>query len=102
MTLVRQGVTLSVLSSFLFAVLYYYTSTLHPLKGTEVFAWRILLCLPVLALVIYRSRGWSDIRATYVRLRREPRLFLWLMLSASLIGLQLWLFAWAPLNHRGL
>lgn len=98
----RQGVALSVLSSFLFATLYYYTTVLPPLTGTEVFAWRVLLCLPVLALVIYRARGWPEISAVYVRLRQEPVLWLLLLLSATLIGMQLWLFAWAPLNQKGL
>lgn len=98
----RQGVALSVLSSFLFATLYYYTTVLPPLKGTEVFAWRILLCLPVLALVIHRARGWHEISVVYARLRQEPRLWLLLLLSAALIGMQLWLFAWAPLNQKGL
>ncbi|MGB6104524.1 MAG: EamA family transporter RarD [Pusillimonas sp.] len=102
MSSVRQGVALSVLSSFLFAALYYYTTVLHPLKGTEVFAWRVLLCLPVLALVIYRARGWHEITLVYARLGREPRLWLLLLLSATLIGMQLWLFAWAPLNQKGL
>ncbi len=99
---IRQGVALSVLSSFLFATLYYYTTVLPPLKGTEVFAWRILLCLPVLALAIHRARGWNEISALHARLRHEPRLWLLFMLSAGLIGVQLWLFAWAPLNQKGL
>lgn len=98
----RQGVALSVLSSCLFAALYYYTTVLYPLKGTEVFAWRVTLCLPVLALVIYRARGWHEIRTVYGRLRKELRLWPLLLLSAALIGTQLWLFAWAPLNQKGL
>ena len=98
----RQGVALSVLASFLFASLYYYTTVLHPLTGTEVFAWRIVLCLPVLALVIFRVRGWAEITVLYARLRSEPVLWVLLALSAALIGMQLWLFAWAPLNQKGL
>lgn len=98
----KQGITLSILSSFLFAVLYYYTTVLHPLTGAAVFSWRIVLGLPALALLITRARGWNEVRLTVGRLRSEARLWLLLLLSATLIGVQLLLFVWAPMHQRGL
>ncbi|MBB5216783.1 EamA family transporter RarD [Parapusillimonas granuli] len=97
-----RGVVLSVLSSVLFAVLYYYTTLLHPLDGAEIFAWRILLCLPAVAVLLARSRGWKEVAQVFGRLRREWRLWLLLPLSSALIGAQLWLFVWAPLHQRAL
>lgn len=98
----KAGVALSVLSSFLFAALYYYTSVLHPLNGQEIFAWRVLLCLPALALLISRARAWQEVAGVASRLRREPRLWAMLSASAALIGMQLWIFVWAPLHQKGL
>lgn len=98
----KQGIALSVLSSFLFAALYYYTTVLHPLTGEAIFAWRVVLGLPALALLITRARGWGEIRLATRRLRSEVRLWLLLLLSAILIGVQLLLFVWAPLHQRGL
>lgn len=98
----KLGITLSVLASLLFAVLYYFVTYLQPLSGESVFAWRVLLGLPALMLLNSRNRGWLDIRQTAGRMKREPKLLLSMMLAAALIGIQLWLFVWAPLHQRAL
>lgn len=98
----KQGVLLSILSSGLFAALYYYATIMHPLSGASIFAWRVVLCLPALALLITRARGWGEIRHIAVRLRRDLPLCGMLVCSAALIGVQFWLFVWAPLHQKGL
>lgn len=98
----KQGVALSVVSSFLFAALYYYATVLEPLSGMSIFAWRVVLALPVLAVLISRARGWNDIREVHARALREWRFAAALVVSAALIGVQLWLFLWAPLHGRAL
>lgn len=98
----KLGIALSVMSSVLFAVLYYYVTLLHPLDGSAVFAWRIVLAIPALALLITRMRGWPDIRLLSQRLRHEPKLLLLMMLASSMIGVQLWLFVWAPVHQKAL
>lgn len=100
--IVKQGVVLSVLSSALFALLYYYVTLLDPLGGDELFAWRVLLALPALALVIARSRGWPEVLSVGRRALRDWRFAGLLVLSAFLIGVQLWLFVWAPVHQRAL
>lgn len=92
----KQGIILSVLSSVLFATLYYSSTIVHPMTGSSVFAWRILLGLPMLAIIISRARGWPEVRSVAQRLRREPRLLGLSVLCAFIIGIQLWLFVWAP------
>lgn len=98
----KQGVALSVFSSALFALLYYYVTLLDPLGGDEVFAWRILLALPALALVITRARVWPEVMGVGKRFVSEWRFAGLLVLSAALIGAQLWLFVWAPLHQKAL
>ncbi|MGB3290275.1 MAG: EamA family transporter RarD [Burkholderiaceae bacterium] len=102
MSSMKRGVALSVMSSCLFAAIYYYATILDPLSGEQIFAWRVVLALPALALMISRARGWGEVREVQVRLRREARLGLLLLASAGLIGVQLWLFVWAPLHGRAL
>lgn len=97
-----QGVFLSVLSSALFALLYYYVTVLQPLGGDEVFAWRVILAIPALALVISRARAWPEVARAGRRFFKEWRFAGLLVLCAALIGAQLWLFVWAPLHQKAL
>lgn len=102
MTPTTQGVALSVLASTLFGVMYYYTSWLSPLDGEQIFGWRMLLTVPLMAAFLLAGGDWQLVRATRHRLRTEPLLWLVLPLSAALLGVQLWLFLWAPPNGRAL
>lgn len=90
------------MSSGLFALLYYYSALLHPLTGTEVFAWRVLLALPFLAVLISRAHAWGEIARCARRARAQWRFGCGLLASAALIGVQLWLFMWAPLHRMAL
>ncbi|MEO6986976.1 MAG: EamA family transporter RarD [Paralcaligenes sp.] len=98
----KQGIALSIISSALFAGLYYYTIVLFPLTGEQIFAWRVLLALPVIAILVSRNRSWGDIAQIVRRLRCGWRLWPLLFISAALLGAQLWLFTWAPLHHKAL
>jgi len=98
----KQGVALSVFSSFLFAALYYYATLLEPLSGFSIFSWRVMLALPVLALLISRARNWKAVHEIHQRLCREWKLWVALLTSGALIGVQLLIFMWAPLHGYGL
>lgn len=82
--------------------MYYYTSWLEPLDGEQIFAWRMLLTVPILTLYVIAWGEWPQVRRLAQRLRHEPLLWVALPCSALLIGVQLWLFLWAPLNGRAL
>lgn len=97
-----KGIVLSVLASSLFAVMYYYTSLLWPLNGAEIFGWRMLLTLPCMTLFMCFSGDWRRVPAIVSRLREQPRLWAVLLASSALVGVQLWLFLWAPLNGHSL
>lgn len=98
----KQGVALSVSASFLFAVVYYYATILQPLSGTEVFAWRIVLGVPALAILITQLNAWSEVKAVSKRLVSDVRFFLMMLLCAILFGMQMWLFVWAPVHDKAL
>lgn len=97
-----KGVALSVLASVLFAFLYYYASLMWPLSGEVVFGWRMLLTMPCVALFLLYSGDWQLVKALVSEVKTRPVLWLGLPLSAALVGVQLWIFMWAPINGRGL
>lgn len=97
-----RGIALSVIASTLFALLYAYTGWLTPLNGLDIFAWRILWTLPlVLALIFWRRHG-GQLRDAVLGLLRHPLQALLFVAMTAMLGVQLWLFLWAPLNGRAL
>ena len=98
----KQGIALSVSASFLFAVVYYYATVLEPMSGAAVFAWRIVLCIPAIALLITQRRAWAEVGHISRRLVVEFRFLALMLLSAALFGIQMWLFVWAPVNQKAL
>lgn len=97
-----KGIVLSVLASVLFAVMYFYTSLLSPLTGVEIFGWRMLLTVPCMTLFMVISGEWRRVRDLLPRVAGQPLLLFGLLLSSALLGVQLWLFMWAPLNGHSL
>ncbi|TDA45077.1 MULTISPECIES: EamA family transporter RarD [Burkholderia] len=95
-----RGLMLSVMASTLFALMSVYAKLLAPLTGLDIFAWRVLWTAPgALALIALRGR-WPALADLARRGMRDWRLLIALPASAALLGLQLWLFLWAPLHGR--
>jgi len=99
---VSKGIVSSVMASCLFAVMYFYTSLLTPLDGEEIFGWRTLLTLPCLTLFMLVSKDWKRVGELLGRVKRTPVLLLGMVGTSWLMGVQLWLFLWAPLHGRSL
>lgn len=97
-----QGVSLSIVASTLFGILYYYTTLLAPLNGEEIFAWRMLLTVPFLLIFTAYNKDFYLVRTIWYRLIANPFLIFALLGSSFLIGVQMWLFMWAPLHNKAL
>ena len=97
-----KGILSSVTASCLFAVMYFYTSLLTPLDGEEIFGWRTLLTLPCLTVFMLLSKDWPLVGQLLRRIRQTPVLLLGMIGTSWLLGVQLWLFLWAPLHGRSL
>ncbi|WP_447554781.1 EamA family transporter RarD [Vreelandella sp. EE22] len=96
------GVTFNVIASALFALMFAYTPLLAALDGEEIYGWRILLTFPCLTLfILWRGYG-AQVAVIYRRLLAERYFWATRLVSAFLIGVQLWLFMWAPNNRQGL
>lgn len=101
-SLVFKGVAVSVLASVLFGAIYYLSPLLVPLDGEQIFGWRVLMTLPFTTLLLLARRELPAVGALLARARRMPAFGACLLLSAALLGVQLWLFMWAPLHGRAL
>jgi chloramphenicol-sensitive protein RarD len=101
-TSMSKGLGLGVAAFVLFGVIYYYSSLLKPLNGEDIFAWRMLLSVPFITAYVLAAGQWQHVAATCRRLLAQPALAGVLMLSSALLGVQVWVFMWAPLHGRAL
>lgn len=92
----------SLTASALFAALYYYSTLLQPLNGEQIYGWRILLTVPCLTLLLIVGGKWREVAAIAGRALKSPWFAGQLPLTSALLGVQLWLFLWAPVNGKGL
>ncbi|MDR5761687.1 EamA family transporter RarD [Caballeronia sp. LZ035] len=97
-----RGIALSVSASALFALMSGYTKWLTPLDGLDIFAWRVVWTLPGALALVFLRRRWPQFRALAAKLVRTPHLIAGFMVAAALLGVQLWIFLWAPLHGRAL
>ena len=97
-----KGVLASVLASVLFGVIYWISPFLKPLAGEEIYGWRVLATLPFTTVLLLWRGEWAQVRALARRVQERPALGAALVLSAAMVGVQLWLFMWAPMAGRAL
>lgn len=97
-----QGIFCSLLASILFAGLYYLATYLRPLSGVDVFGFRMLVSLPFMGLAIILLKQQKEFLAFLQRLYHQPQLILVLLFTAALVGVQMWLFLWAPNAGRAI
>ena len=97
-----KGLAASVAAAVLFGALYYLAPLLAPLDGEQIFGWRVLCTLPFTTVLLLAQGQWPRVRLLALRAWREPLLALGLAGSAAMLGVQLWLFLWAPLHGRAL
>lgn len=97
-----RGVSASVVASVLFGFVYFVPALVSELTEWEAVSWRIIITVPFMALLFFLVRAWPDVAAALAKLRARPALVLVLLANAAMLGMQLWLFAWAPQTGHGL
>lgn len=97
-----RGVLFSIIGSVLFAVLYFYSTLLAPMDGEQIFGWRTLLTFPCLTAFIWWSGKQQLVIGLAQRMHRDPSIIIGALATSAFLGLQLWLFMWAPLHGRAL
>jgi chloramphenicol-sensitive protein RarD len=96
----KRGIALSVCASAMFALLSAYATLLAPLSGLDIFAWRIVWTVPGALLLVALRKRLPILRQLLYRMVTEPALGVAMIVSAALLGAQLWVFLWAPLHGR--
>lgn len=97
-----KGIVSSLAASCIFGLLYFYVTVLSPLDALEVYGWRMLLTLPFLTALMIWTGYWELVRGVARAIRRNKKMLLLLALSSFLVGVQFWLFMWAPINGKAL
>jgi chloramphenicol-sensitive protein RarD len=96
------GVGLSLTASLLFGMLYYYGSLLKPLTGEDIFAWRMILTVPFVVIFVKLIGEEKLVVDIFKKILNKPSLLIILIISSLLLGIQLWLFLWAPVAGKAL
>ncbi|MDN5560365.1 EamA family transporter RarD [Psychrobacter glacincola] len=96
-----QGTLASISSSFLFSMMFVFGLFMLPLTGTQVASWRVLMMLLSLLLLVSFTKQWQHI-FDYLKTLKTPKEWLIFILPTPILGGQIWLFMWAPVNGFGL
>ncbi|MGW2654125.1 EamA family transporter RarD [Streptomyces sp. NPDC001478] len=97
-----SGIFSSVGASVLFGIIFMIPPHLLPLDPEQILGYRIIAMVALLAAFFCVARTWDQAAALVGRLRATPYLAGVLVADAALLGLQLWLFGWAPRSGHGL
>ena len=96
-----QGTIVAVAANFLYAGLFLFGLLMQPLSGTQVASWRVLMMLLSLVLLVSALKQWQHIFDYLKTLKTAKEWFLFII-STPILGAQIWIFMWAPVNDLGL
>lgn len=97
-----KGILISLLASFLFGYMYYFSTLLKPLSGTDIFGYRMIFTFPfvVFAVLMFKQKNALLERLKYIK--NQPYFAFSYLFCGALMGFQMWLFLWAPNNGSSL
>ena len=96
-----QGTFAAVSSSFLFSMMFLFGLFMLPLTGTQVASWRVLMMLLSLVMLVSLTKQWRHV-FDYIKTLKTAKEWLIFILPAPILGGQIWIFMWAPMNGFGL
>jgi chloramphenicol-sensitive protein RarD len=96
-----QGAIAAVAANFLYSLLFLFGLLMQPLSGTQVASWRVLMMLLSLLLLISVLKQWQHI-FDYLKTLKTPKEWFLFVLPTPILGAQIWIFMWAPVNDLGL
>lgn len=97
-----KGTIFAILSNILFGTGYYFAVLLLPLDDMGMFGLRVIVLIPLISLVIFIFSQQKDFNDLWQKIIRKPPLVLIIFLLAMNVGVQLWLFVYAPNNGQAL
>ena len=97
----QLGVSASIASSLVFAVVFVLSAHLDA-TANELFGWRTFFTVVMLLTFLTVAKRWTGIKVLARRIADRPLIGVALVVTAAMLGLQQWLFTWAPGQGRGL
>ncbi|UAX42015.1 EamA family transporter RarD [Pasteurella canis] len=97
-----KGIILSLSASVLFGYLYYFSTLLQPLGGEDIFGFRIIFTLPFVIAAVFLFKQKQALLHYFERIKQQPLLILGVLFNSAMMGIQIWLFLWAPNNGSAL
>ena len=97
-----KGIALSLAASVLFGYMYYFSTLLMPLSGQDIFGFRIIFTVPFVLAAVAIFKQKRMVVNHFRRIAKQPWLALVFMLNSAIMGVQMWLFLWAPNNGSAL
>lgn len=96
-----KGVAISLLASVLFGVIFFLAAQLQS-SAEVVYAWRVVVTFALYAIALCHPAARLGVVILWRRLRARWWMPLIALLLVSIVGVQLWLFMWAPMHGHGL
>lgn len=97
----RRGTVASLGASALFGVIFYVAGVIDA-SAEAIFGWRMIVTAVGSAYVVLSPARRSLLLELFALLRSRWWMPIALMLASALLGIQTWLFAWAPEHGRAL
>lgn len=96
-----RGVVASLVASAMFGAIFFIAAQLQS-SAEVVYAWRVVVTLALYVLALCHPAARLGVAILWRRLRTRWWMPLLALLLASIVGVQLWLFMWAPIHGHGL
>lgn len=97
-----RGIAAGLFASFGFATMFYLLPFTAPMTAHLMWAFRVFTIVPIIAVILLATKNWTLFVGMYRHMRERPVRILGVFGCSLLMGVQLWLFMWAPLVGRGL
>lgn len=97
-----KGIIFSVTASLMFGCVYYLAVLLQPIPGEGIFGLRTLFTLPFLFIALFLLKQQQEFRYFLKQLKNQPHLIFVVLATSFNMGVQMWLFLWAPNNGKAI
>lgn len=97
-----KGILISLLASFLFGYMYYFSTLLKPLSGTDIFGYRMIFTFPFVVFAVLMFKQKNALLERLKHIKNQPYFAFSYFFCGALMGFQMWLFLWAPNNGSSL
>lgn len=97
-----KGILFSVTASVLFGVVYFLSTVLQPIEGTQLFGIRTLVTLPFVLFAMVLLHKKKEFIAYLKRLKNQPHLLALVAFGGLNMGSQMWLFLYAPVSGKAI